>query len=166
MNLSRNFTLKEFEDAAHGPLNAQERDNAEIFALAYLQPLRDAMGFPICITSFARRVNIGGGAHAGGRAIDFVACDRSPEKLERMFKWLATHATYGELIHERDHLHLTLPGVGGMQETLREPREGDYIPERVDYVLEPIYATVTQPRTVIAGLITALLVVWARQQES
>lgn len=43
-------------------------------------------------------------------------------------RWAADRlkGMFGELIDERDHLHVTAPGIGGAGEVLHEPREGVY----------------------------------------
>lgn len=73
------------------------------------------------------------GAHAHPGTVDFVPVDAS---IDEVFEWAALHlaGNYGQLIHERDHLHVTAPGTpipypGGRPrhgETWIEPVEGSY----------------------------------------
>jgi hypothetical protein len=128
MTLSAHFTASEFERASGGrQLTAAQLSKAQRFCSTLLEPLRRATDWPIVVTSFVRAS--GSGAHRDGDAVDISYAGNDQVKLDTAFAWLATYSAtdYGELIHERDHLHLTLPGfLGELGETLTEPREGIY----------------------------------------
>ena len=138
MQLTAHFTLAEFRDVSSATLDVTDIANARYFAEQILEPLRKAMGFPIKITSF-KRLGLTG-THPKGEAIDFQPCRRCADggelasgefdrRLEAMFAWLAQHKTsaFGKLIHERNHLHATMPGAQGVTgQVLREPEEGVY----------------------------------------
>lgn len=97
------------------------------------------------------------GAHADAGTFDFQATGRirelggnpyvswdQAEERERAIReqahrevgrWMATYLPsdyYGQIIDERNHIHVTRPGVGGREGqsptgmALREPREGEY----------------------------------------
>lgn len=61
------------------------------------------------------------GVHDSGAAADVV-----PEAVPvgELYAWLRDRTLYGEVIHERDHVHVTLPGFGGNMQALIEVREG------------------------------------------
>lgn len=157
MNLSAHFTLAEFADASNRTLGANEIARARRFASELLEPLRKRMGFPIRITSFWRYGD--NGAHGTADAIDIQPCRtciagdplEQPEfdsRLENMFTSLAQYdaSRFGVLIHERNHLHLTLPGVQDRTGAVyREPIEGEYVFANV--------AALALPAAVVIGLL-------------
>ena len=138
VQLTANYRLSEFEAVSSRPLTLTETDRAARFAREVLQPVRRAMAFPIKITSFVRHGD--DGTHQDGQAIDIQPCrscggsvtlpaGEFVDRLERMFQWLATFQpkNFGTLIHERNHLHVTLPGVQArIGVVYREPEEGRY----------------------------------------
>lgn len=91
----------------------------------FLCPARAALG-PITVTSWYTwssgrpRDEV----HGQGAAIDLV-----PERgtVQRAYEWIRDHTVYGEVIQERTHVHVTLPGFGGSMSALLEPREGVYV---------------------------------------
>lgn len=100
---------------------------------AVVEPARDALGVPIVVTPNGW---IGGehspsSVHPTGAALDLAA--GSPLSLDAtwsLFVWLAQNARYGELIFEQPssgvtgHVHVTLPGFGGVQQTLYQRADG------------------------------------------
>jgi hypothetical protein len=135
--LTANYALSEFQSVSSRPLTPEQIERARYFATELLQPLRRAMAFPIRITSFLRHRD--SGAHQDASAVDCQPCrscagatithDLFTSRLESMWRWLATYktASFGTVIHERDHLHLTLPGSQGRTGVvMREPSEGKY----------------------------------------
>lgn len=78
------------------------------------------------------------GAHGDAGTVDFVMPE---EDLREVFDWMAVHlvsnGTIGELIYERDHIHVTRWGVGGRGQVLVEPVEGEYVWGRVVPALLP-----------------------------
>jgi hypothetical protein len=134
--LSANFTLEEFQNASSAPLNESDVQNARYFANEILQPARNALGFPIKITSFKRRLDIG--AHGRGHALDFDPCcvDLTTRQMRHaaLFQWLAVNRrdSFGELGDERNHVHTTTPGYAGEHGQIwTEPREGVYVLARI-----------------------------------
>lgn len=97
-----------------------------------LQPVIDRWG-RIEITSWRywKRNDCGDprvGDHSHPGTIDFVPLQAPVTKV---WSWMAStlRGKYGSLIHERDHIHYTRPGVGarvGHAEVLYEPTEGIY----------------------------------------
>lgn len=166
--LSRNFVLREFS----GWERATEQQVAKLYRIVreVLQPARDAWG-AIRPTSWLR--STGSGAHRDGDAVDFVPMQADIPPVHR---WIAANraGAFGELIDERNHIHVTSPGVGGWGEVLVEPTEGEYAAvddptaERPSngapawwYELPGLTATVAGPRTaawiLVGGLLLALL---------
>ena len=121
-------------------------------ALNILQPTIDRWG-PIRLTSWRRwsRDNwrdLRTGDHADGGTVDFVPRRAS---VPRVWNWMGANlrGKYGSLINERDHIHVTRPGIGvkpGTSEFLHEPTEGVYHE-----------ASVGVPAVVMAGLTVAAL---------
>lgn len=129
-----------------------QKEKAREIARFILQPTRRKFGV-LRITSWLRQ---GSAAHGDGGAVDFVAVDeierqwqalplqereaapntarRKAEELAhlRVKDWMATHLVpariIGELIAERDHVHVTRWGVGGYGEVWEEPVEGSFSP--------------------------------------
>lgn len=103
-------------------------------AINILQPTADAWG-PLQITSWrhwtkdnCREARTGD--HADGGTVDFVPRRAT---VSRVASWMAANlrGRYGSLINERDHIHVTRPGIGvapGVSEYLHEPTEGVYVP--------------------------------------
>jgi hypothetical protein len=125
--VSANFAAGEFARVSKRPLAVSDLPNMQALANAVLQPIRRTFG-PVYLTSYIRPADIGR-AHENGRAIDFVMSDAAT--LEAAFQWAATFLSgqFGRIIHERDHVHVTLPGPeawAGRGVVLREPREGEY----------------------------------------
>lgn len=142
------FSFHEFPGWEHAT-EAQKARAREI-AERILQPARRVFG-RIRVTSWLRTNSQ---AHMDGGAVDCVPDDEVGRQLERLpaeFRaaspatarlqasdlatralkdWMATylvpHRTIGEVIAERDHVHVTLWGVGGHGEVWVEPTEGDY----------------------------------------
>lgn len=144
IRLAPNFTLAEFERASQRPLGIGEKARAQRWATLILQPARDELG-RIRITSYVRTgAAVGAGPHADGSAVDVQPLDAS---VETLFRWyVERRGLFGELIQERDHVHLTLPGTAGdYGQVLRETREGTFVPA-------------TAPAVVGLVLLVALLV--------
>ena len=145
---SLNFQFSEFrgwEDATEG-----EKEKARDLSVLILQPIRRRFG-RVHISSWLRR---GSEAHGLGDAVDFVALAEvqrelakipearrlaAPETTHRQAQemahknvvtWAATHLiasrVIGEIIAERDHVHVTLWDVGGRGQVLHEDVEGTY----------------------------------------
>ena len=118
MKLSKNFSLEEFTKSVTAEKagidnepNARQIAKLKAICEDILQPLRDALGKPITITSGYRcqKLNelIGGAEnsqHQDGEAVDFW-CDN----LEWAFGWIQEHAPdYDQLIWEKGRwLHLS-----------------------------------------------------------
>lgn len=163
-----NFPLQEFKDGSDRALSSAMIDKAWLFATTILQPMRDALGYAICIprNGFVGGIHSANGGHYSGDAVDVVACDRSAAKLDAMYMWGRQHLQFGKLIHERDHLHITLPGFAGAYGlAFSEPTEGHYTIDAPAYTLDPIFVNVERggvaysfnATAAIAGLIAALL---------
>ena len=122
--LGRNFTLGEFSGWMQAS-RAQVENLRELVATV-LQPIRDPFG-PVLPTSWIRWSSGAPrtGAHSTGGAADFIV-PGVPSAV--VFWWAYTQQLpVGEFIDERDHLHATLPGIGGRGEWLIEPTEGEYV---------------------------------------
>lgn len=91
-----------------------------------LCPLRRAIG-PITPSLggwyFSRHGVARDGAHGEGVAVDFVP---SATSLEAAYTWLRDHTRYGELLLERDHVHVTLFPFGGTMQALIEQSDGSF----------------------------------------
>lgn len=97
-----------------------------------LQPTVDRWG-PLYLTSWrywrsSGCIDARTGDHADAGTVDFVPASAS---VEDVWRWMGANlkGRYGSLIEERDHIHVTRPGVGvepGRFEFLREPVEGVY----------------------------------------
>lgn len=127
MNLSPDFTLQEFQAVSDRPLTSAQITKARTHAQTILQPVRDHFG-PVDLTSFVRHYNdVSSQPHANGDAVDFVARNATTAQVN---EFIATRlgGRFGEVIDERDHNHVTLYGVGGRGEVLRETRDGVYQP--------------------------------------
>lgn len=125
MQLTRDFSLAEFEQASHRSLYQSERDRAMLHARGHLQPARREFG-RLVVTSYVRiPPHVGGGDHADGAAVDVVPLDAS---IDDVFAWYAARPwLYGQVIHGRDHIHVTLPGTRAkVGEVLRKHADGSY----------------------------------------
>lgn len=113
--ISKNFALDELTASATAKakniINAPGIDEVcAMCALVHhvLQPLRDAMGEPITISSGYRcqRLNaaVGGvssSQHVKGEAAD-ICIDGDVTKGKRWFEWIKTHCTFDQLIWEHN----------------------------------------------------------------
>lgn len=111
MNLSQNFTLQEliYSDTANAyKINNTPSEpvinNLKALCLNVLQPLRNALGCPIIISSGFRcavlNKKVGGAAasqHLYGQAADFIV----PQKnLKDVFNYIKSHLPYDQLLYE------------------------------------------------------------------
>lgn len=161
--ISRNFVLSEF--SGWQTATAGEILRLEEFVHSVLQPIRDRWG--VIIPTSWRTWSSGEprtGAHAQG-AVDFVPAE-APMMDVHMWAAYNLRGRYGEIIDERDHIHVTPPGVGGDGEVLVEYREGEYaavdptaarwrLPDGTVYELPGIVATVAGPRTWLGIVLAA-----------
>ena len=111
MKLTQNFTLNELVYSAAAEANKIDNrpsvpviSNLQALCTNVLQPLRDALGCPIIITSGFRnsQVNklVGGASNSGhlyGQAADFIV----PQKnLKDVFNYIKSHLPYDQLLYE------------------------------------------------------------------
>ena len=111
MKLTQNFTLNELIYSATAEANKIDNrpsvpviSNLRALCTNVLQPLRDALGCPIVITSGFRcaelNKRIGGAANSGhlyGQAADFIV----PQKnLKDVFNYIKSHLPYDQLLYE------------------------------------------------------------------
>lgn len=111
MNLTENFTLNELVYSATAEKNKiDNRPSVQVIANLkslcenVLQPLRNALGCPIVITSGFRcavlNKKVGGTAasqHLYGQAADFIV----PQKnLKDVFNYIKSHLPYDQLLYE------------------------------------------------------------------
>ena len=110
MKLTKNFSLEEFTKSVTAEKaeidntpNAIQISKLKNLCEDILQPLRDALGKPITITSGFRchKLNkLVGGAensqHKSGEAVDFWC-----ENLEWAFGWIQEHCEFDQLIWEK-----------------------------------------------------------------
>lgn len=118
--------------------------------LGILQPVVDAWG-PITVTSWNRWTrndcrDLRTGDHADAGTVDFAPRRAS---VARVWSWMGANlrGRFGSLINERDHIHVTRPGIGvkpGTSEFLYEPSEGVYVP-----------SSAAPPALIMAGLTVA-----------
>ena len=113
MNLSQNFTLQEliYSDTANAyKINNTPSEpvinNLKALCLNVLQPLRNALGCPIIISSGFRcaelNKKVGGrpnSQHLLGEAADFVVPQRN---LKDVFNYIKGHLKYDQLLFEYD----------------------------------------------------------------
>lgn len=121
-------------------------------AINILQPTADRWG-PLAITSWTHwtRDNCRDprtGDHEDGGTLDFVPRRAS---VGDVWRWMGANlrGRYGSLINERDHIHVTRPGIGvkpGQSEFLHEPTEGVYVA-----------ASAAPPALIMAGLTVGAL---------
>jgi hypothetical protein len=137
---ARHFPVREFQGASSRQLTAEEIRWAWWWTTYVLGPARRQLG-PLLVTSYERNTHphhggpeLGGHSteNAGGYALDVVPLAEGVT-VRQLRDWLATHRIeyLGELIDERDHVHMTVRGVGGWGEVWNEPTEGTYEPGRV-----------------------------------
>ena len=112
MNITKNFKLEEFaksETAQRKGINnsipAELIPNIKALCENVLQPLRDAVGVPVKISSGYRcpalNKAVKGSAtsqHMKGEAADIVIPDKKTGL--QWFEWMRTHLTYNQLIWE------------------------------------------------------------------
>lgn len=111
MNLTENFTLNELVYSATAEKNKiDNRPSVQVIANLkslcenVLQPLRNALGYPIIISSGFRcavlNKKVGGTAasqHLYGQAADFIV----PQKnLKDVFNYIKSHLPYDQLLYE------------------------------------------------------------------
>jgi len=134
--LSKNFGLDEFVksnkarqlgiDNTPGPM---EIANLGALVINVLQPLRDAMGFPVIITSGYRspalNEAVGGSTnpisqHTKGEAADIVGQDKA-----KMFYYIKNNLPFDQLIWESgnndqpDWIHVSYKAIGNRKQVLR-----------------------------------------------
>lgn len=142
MNLTRNFRTEEFVDASHdGCQPSSPWGRERWWSESILQPLRNAFGTPIRITSYNRCIpgRIGAGGHGlGGEAIDIVPLNVTNvvDTMREMVEWLATYKPefLGKVLLEISppHLHMTTKGPEPFRaentfQALEETASGDWI---------------------------------------
>lgn len=140
--LSRNFDSSEFVNASHSGCEPSDPFSQERWwAENILQPLRNAFGNPIRISSYNRCIpgSIGVGGHGlGGQAVDFYPLNVSDPvaKMREMVTWLATFKAdlLGKVLLEitPPHIHATTKGpesfrAGGRFQALEELASGDWL---------------------------------------
>lgn len=111
MKLTQNFTLNELVYSPTAEANKIDNrasvpviSNLQALCTNVLQPLRDALGCPIIITSGFRcaelNKRIGGAAnsqHLYGQAADFIV---SQKDLKEVFNYIKTKLPYDQLLYE------------------------------------------------------------------
>jgi hypothetical protein len=135
MNLSKNLTLEEVTRTNTGLPNVP--GPAEVRALRLVakmvfQPLRDALGVPIAVTSGYRstRVNkaVGGSrtsAHTRGEALDLDAHVLGGTTNRAIFEWLLQNVEFDQLIWEYGDpdepawVHVGYRATGNRREVLK-----------------------------------------------
>lgn len=115
MNLSKNFTLEEMTASTtaknlviNNTPSAQEIENLRALCVNVLQPLRDALGEPIIVSSgyrCAKLNNAVGGAknshHVTGQAADIHTLSDKPKDNKKLFDlFLSLHLPFTQLIDE------------------------------------------------------------------
>ncbi|WP_461632737.1 D-Ala-D-Ala carboxypeptidase family metallohydrolase [Labilibaculum euxinus] len=130
MKLSENFTLKELTVTsirlANVP-NTDQVENLKQLVKKILQPLRDAYGMPIKITSgfrsLAVNTKIGGSSssqHTKGQAADFVCRDNA-----KAFRIIRDSLLFDQLIWEKgddmepEWVHVSFKEFGNRRQVLR-----------------------------------------------
>ena len=130
MKLSENFSLKELTTTNTGLANVPNADQVEKLnqlVEKVLQPLRDALGLPINVTSgfrsLAVNAKIGGAStsqHTKGQAADFVCRDNT-----KAFKIIKDSLIFDQLIWEKgndmepDWVHVSFKEFGNRGQVLR-----------------------------------------------
>jgi hypothetical protein len=116
MRLSPHFLLAEFLRVPPSEVPTGAVENLGKLCVALLEPLREAMGFPVVIHSGYRAPSanesvggVRGSDHTVGRAADFhIGHDDWEKHTFEAFHWLRTHklADIGQLILEDHRLSL------------------------------------------------------------
>ena len=130
MKLSKNFILQEFVETKTGLNNQLTSDalsNIEFLVKNLLQPLRDAFGKPIRITSGYRSVEVNkavGGSknsqHLKGKAVDIVSNDN-----KSLFDLIKNNFDFDQLIWEYGTdeqpawVHVSLKKTGNRKQVMR-----------------------------------------------
>lgn len=110
MQLTKNFTLEELTRSSKAKAlridnspNPEQLANLKALAENILQPLRDALGFPINITSGLRvpalNAAVGGSKtsqHTKGEAVDIKVSGRN----KVIFDWIVNNLDYDQIIWE------------------------------------------------------------------
>lgn len=110
MQLTKNFALEELTRSSKAKAlkisnspNAEQTSNLRALAEDLLQPLRDALGFPIKITSGLRvpalNKAVGGSAtsqHTKGEAVDINVSGKN----KIIFDWIVNNLDYDQVIWE------------------------------------------------------------------
>lgn len=132
MNITKNFEYKEFEATNEQDLKYKNmittnvvRDNVKTLAMTLLQPLRDAWGSGLVVTSGYRceELNLRKGgkktsAHCIGAAADIIPSNGKREEFILFAKkWIDTHdVPFDQLINENwGWLHIGLKNQKGEQ---------------------------------------------------
>ena len=130
MKISKNFILQEFlvtNTGLNNQLTSEALANIEYLATKLLQPLRDAYGKPIRITSGYRSAEVNkavGGSptsqHTKGQAVDIVAEDN-----KALFDLIKSSFDFDQLIWEYgtdkqpDWVHVSLKKTGNRKQIMR-----------------------------------------------
>jgi len=96
LRLSKNFTIEEFDCRDGTPVPPELILNIRLLVATILQPLRDALGEPVCILSGyrseAHNKAVGGvknSQHLFGKAADIAVKSKTPKQLARLIeKWI------------------------------------------------------------------------------
>ena len=130
MKISKNFTLQEFlvtNTGLNNQLTSDALANIEYLVQKLLQPLRDAYGKPIRITSGYRSVEVNkavGGSttsqHMKGQAVDIVADDN-----KALFDLIKSNFDFDQLIWECGTdkqpawVHVSIKKTGNRKQIMR-----------------------------------------------
>ena len=130
MEISKNFILQEFlvtNTGLNNQLTSEALANIEYLATKLLQPLRDAYGKPIKITSGYRSVDVNkavGGSttsqHTKGQAVDIVADDN-----KALFDLIKNNFDFDQLIWEYGTdkqpawVHVSIKKTGNRKQIMR-----------------------------------------------
>ena len=130
MKISKNFTLQEFlvtNTGLNNQLTSEALANIEYLVQKLLQPLRDAYGKPIKITSGYRSVEVNkavGGSttsqHTKGQAVDIVADDN-----KALFDLIRSRFEFDQLIWEYGTdkqpawVHVSIKKAGNRKQVMR-----------------------------------------------
>lgn len=127
--LAPNFWLHEFpcwELATEADVSELARTVRNV-----LQPARERWGriVPTSWSWWKSGCTPRTGAHGHPGSVDFVPLD-TPVPTVHRWAAKALAGSYGEIIDERDHIHVTAPGIGAplsAPQVLVEPSEGVYV---------------------------------------